>query len=157
MTKDKFLELYGGWIGFLVISIGMFFVPIDFYDYKAIIDSTPEVSISIFGILLAFMGIILQGQNKTIKAMLSDESNYKSFTSYGSRIEWCSALLTLYSLVITNIHLSMVMPDSLQVTIPYIKQISVALYWGMIVKLSIDLYYYIRLFKLLFKANRAQI
>ena len=66
MTKDKFLELYGGWIGFLVISIGMFFVPIDFYDYKAIIDSTPEVSISIFGILLAFMGIILQGQNKTI-------------------------------------------------------------------------------------------
>lgn len=157
MTKDKFLELYGGWIGFLVISIGMFFVPIDFYDYKAIIDSTPEVSISIFGILLAFMGIILQGQNKTIKAMLSDESNYKSFTFYGSRIEWCSALLTLYSLVITNIHLSMVMPDSLQVTILYIKQISVALYWGMIVKLSIDLYYYIRLFKLLFKANRAQI
>ena len=77
-------------------------------------------------------------------------------TSYGSRIEWCSALLTLYSLVITNIHLSMVMPDSLRVTIPYIKQVSVALYWGMIVKLSIDLYYYIRLFKLLFKANRAQ-
>ena len=80
MTNDKFLEIYGGWIGFLIISIGMFFVPIDFYDYKSIIDSTPEVSISIFGILLAFMGIILQGQNKIIKAMLSDESNYKSFT-----------------------------------------------------------------------------
>lgn len=155
MTKDKFLELYGGWIGFLVISICMFFVPIDFYNYRAIIDSTPEVSISVFGILLAFMGIILQGQNETIKAMLSNESNYKSFTSYGGRIEWCSALLTLYSLVITKIHLSIVMPDCLQVTIPYIKQISVALYWGMIVKLSIDLYYYIRLFILLFNTNRA--
>lgn len=154
MTKDKFFELYGGWIGFLVISIGMFFVPIDFYDYKAIIDSTPEVSISIFGILLAFMGIILQGQNETIKAMLSDESNYKTFMSYGSRIEWCSAFLTLYSLVITSFHLSMVIPDCVQEFIPYIKQVSVALYWGMIVKLSIDLYYYIRLFKLLFKTKR---
>ena len=148
---DRFLEQYAGWIGFLAIFIGMYYVPIDFYDYEAIINSTPEVSISIFGILLAFMGIILQGQNDTIKSMLADNSKYRMFMSYGSRIEWCSALLTIYSLVVTNIHLSLVLPDCLLSIMPYIKQVSAALYWAMIAKLSIDLYYYIRIFRLLFK------
>jgi NADH:ubiquinone oxidoreductase subunit 2 (subunit N) len=44
-------------------------------------------------------------------------------------------------------------PDFFMSNIPYIKQIAVALYWAMIVKLAIDLYYYIRVFKLLFRAN----
>lgn len=155
MTKDSLFEHYAGWIGFFVIFICMFFVPIGFYDYRAIICSTPEVSISIFGLLLAFMGIILQGQNETIKAMLANENNYSTFTSYGSRIEWCSALLTIYSLVVTNIHISVIIPECLLSVIPDVKQVAVALYWAMIAKLSIDLYYYIRIFKLLFKSSKS--
>ena len=151
MTKDRFFEQYAGWIGFWAVFISMFYVPVDSYDYRTIINSTPEVSISIFGILLAFMGIILQGQNDTIKSMLADGNKYKMFMAYGSRIEWCSALLTVYSLVVTNIHLSVILPDCMQSITPYIKRFSVALYWAMITKLSIDLYYYIRIFRLLFK------
>ena len=85
--------------------------------------------------------------------MLANERNYETFTSYGSRIEWCSALLTIYSLVITNIHLTDAVPVTLHCAIPFVKQVSIALYWAMIAKLSIDLYYYIRIFKLLFKIN----
>ncbi len=126
MTKDKFFE-------------------------RLIINATPEVSISIFGILLAFMGIILQSPNDTIKAMLANDDNYELFMSYGGRVELNSAILTIYSLVITNIHVSLLFPEFLSSYIPLIKQIAAAFYWGMIAKLFVDLYYYIRIFKLSFK------
>ena len=153
MTKDKFFERFAGWIAFFVVLVGMSFVLLDYYDFREIINATPEVSISIFGILLAFMGIILQSPNDTIKAMLANDNNYKTFMSFGSRVELNSAILTIYSLVITNVHVSLLFPDFFMSNIPYIKQIAVALYWAMIVKLAIDLYYYIRVFKLLFRAN----
>lgn len=153
MTKDKFFERFAGWIAFFVVLVGMSFVSLDYYDFREIINATPEVTISIFGILLAFMGIILQSPNDTIKAMLANNNNYKTFMSYGSRVELNSAILTIYSLVITNVHVSLLFPDIFLSYIPYIKQIAVALYWAMIVKLAIDLYYYVRVFKLLFRAN----
>ena len=151
MTKDKFFERFAGWIAFLVVLVGMSFVSLDFYDYREIINATPEVSISVFGILLAFMGIILQSPNDTIKAMLANDNNYETFMSYGGRVELNSAILTIYSLVITNVHISLLFPEFLSSYIPQIKQIVVAFYWGMIAKLFVDLYYYIRIFKLSFK------
>ena len=113
MTKDKFFERFAGWIAFFVVLVGMSFVSLDYYDFREIINATPEVSISIFGILLAFMGIILQSPNDTIKAMLANDNNYKTFMSYGSRVELNSALLTIYSLVVTKVHLSLFLPDIL--------------------------------------------
>lgn len=131
----------------------MSFVSLDYYDFREIINATPEVSISIFGILLAFMGIILQSPNDTIKTMLANDDNYELFMSYGGRVELNSAILTIYSLVITNIHVSLLFPEFLSSYIPLIKQIAVAFYWGMIAKLFVDLYYYIRIFKLSFKTS----
>ena len=93
MTKDKFFERFAGWITFFVVLVGMSFVSLDYYDFREIINATPEVSISIFGILLAFMGIILQSPNDTIKAMLANDNNYKTFMSFGSRVELNSAIL----------------------------------------------------------------
>ena len=153
MTKDKFFERYAGWGAFLVVLVGMSYVSLDYYDFREIINATPEVSISIFGILLAFMGIILQSPNDTIKAMLANDNNYKTFMSYGSRVELNSALLTIYSLVVTKVHLSLFLPDILFSYTPQIKQTIVAFFWAMIIKLVIDLYYYIRVFKLLFKSS----
>jgi len=153
MTKDKFFERFAGWIAFFVVLVGMSFVSLDYYDFREIINATPEVSISIFGILLAFMGIILQSPNDTIKAMLADDNNYKTFMSYGRRVELNSALLTIYSLVVTKVHLSLFLPDILFSYTPQIKQTIVAFFWAMIIKLVIDLYYYIRVFKLLFKSS----
>ena len=144
MTKDKFFERFAGWIAFFVVLVGMSFVSLDYYDFREIINATPEVSISIFGILLAFMGIILQSPNDTIKAMLAND---------GSRVELNSALLTIYSLVVTKVHLSLFLPDILFSYTPQIKQTIVAFFWAMIIKLVIDLYYYIRVFKLLFKSS----
>jgi len=153
MTKDKFFERFAGWIAFFVVLVGMSFVSLDYYDFREIINATPEVSISIFGILLAFMGIILQSPNDTIKAMLANDNNYKTFMSYGSRVELNSALLTIYSLVVTKVHLSLFLSDILFSYTPQIKQTIVAFFWAMIIKLVIDLYYYIRVFKLLFKSS----
>lgn len=153
MTKDKFFERFAGWIAFFVVLVGMSFVSLDYYDFREIINATPEVSISIFGILLAFMGIILQSPNDTIKAMLANDNNYKTFMSYGSRVELNSALLTIYSLVVTKVHLSLFLPEILFSYTPQIKQAIVAFFWAMIIKLVIDLYYYIRVFKLLFKSS----
>lgn len=153
MTKDKFFEQFAGWIAFFVVLVGMSFVSLDYYDFREIINATPEVSISIFGILLAFMGIILQSPNDTIKAMLANDNNYKTFMSYGSRVELNSALLTIYSLVVTKVHLSLFLSDILFSYTPQIKQTIVAFFWAMIIKLVIDLYYYIRVFKLLFKSS----
>lgn len=152
MTKDKFFERFAGWVAFLVVLVGMSFVSLDYYDFREIINATPEVSISVFGIILAFMGIILQSPNYTIKTILANDNNYETFMSYGSRVELNSAILTIYSLVITNIHISL-LPDFLSPYIPLIKQIAVALYWAMMVKIIIDLYYFFRLFRLLFRAN----
>lgn len=153
MTKDKFFERFAGWIAFFVVLVGMSFVSLDYYDFREIINATPEVSISIFGILLAFMGIILQSPNDTIKAMLANDNNYKTFMSFGSRVELNSALLTIYSLVVTKVHLSLFLSDNLFSYTPQIKQTIVAFFWAMIIKLVIDLYYYIRVFKLLFKSS----
>ena len=153
MTIDKFFERYAGCGAFLVVLVGMSYVSLDYYDFREVINATPEVSISVFGILLAFMGIILQSPNDTIKTMLANDDNYEIFMSYGGRVELNSAILTIYSLVITNIHVSLLSPELLSLYIPLIKQIAVALYWAMIAKLIVDLYYYIRIFKLSFKAS----
>ena len=153
MTKDNFFERFAGWVAFLGVLVGMSFVSLDFYNFREIINATPEVSISVFGILLAFMGIILQSPNDTIKTMLTNDNNYETFMSYGSRVELNSAILTIYSLVITNVHVSLLFPESLSSYIPLIKQIAVSIYWAMIAKLFVDLYYYIRIFKLYFKAS----
>lgn len=153
MTIDKIFERYAGWGGFITVLVIMYFVPIDYYNFIGIINATPEVSISIFGILLAFMGIILQGQNDTIKSMLDNEKKYGTFMFYGNRVELNSALLTIYSLIVTNVHLSLIIPESLSIYMSNIKQVAIALYWAMITKLFIDLYYYIRIFNLLFKKN----
>lgn len=153
MTTDKFSERYAGWVAFLVVLVGMSFVSLEYYDFREIINATPEVSISIFGILLAFMGIILQSPNDRIKTMLANDDNYETFMSYGSRVELNSALLTIYSLVATKVHLSLFLPDILFSYTPQIKQTIVAFFWAMIIKLVIDLYYYIRVFKLLFKSS----
>jgi hypothetical protein len=153
MTTDKFSERYAGWVAFLVVLVGMSFVSLDYYDFREIINATPEVSISIFGILLAFMGIILQSPNDTIKTMLANDDNYETFMSYGSRVELNSALLTIYSLVVTKVHLSLFLPDMLSSYTSQIKHTIVAFFWAMIIKLVIDLYYYIRVFKLLFRSS----
>lgn len=153
MTTDKFSERYAGWVAFLVVLVGMSFVSLEYYNFREIINATPEVSISIFGILLAFMGIILQSPNDRIKTMLANDDNYETFMSYGSRVELNSALLTIYSLVATKVHLSLFLPDILSSYTPQIKQTIVAFFWAMIIKLVIDLYYYVRVFKLLFRSS----
>jgi len=82
-----FLEKYfGNLLGILVFLL--FFCKVEplYKDYKNILNDYSTIAFGIFGFILTLLGIILQGNGKTIDYIKSNEESYSKFIKMNKKV-----------------------------------------------------------------------
>lgn len=150
-TISYWHEKYGGTLyGCLAFILFVFIIKPEYYSYKELIQEFPSIGMCAFGFMLTFLGIILQGDSSTIKYMKSRQILYDKFIAYNKVVVILSLIISIYSYVIgyMEIHLT------ISSVIPYyshLKDVLIALFWGLATKLLVDTYIFVKLFYLLLK------
>ena len=150
-TISYWYEKYGGtFYGILAFVLFLFVIKPKYYSYKELIQEFPSIGMCAFGFMLTFLGIILQGDSSTIKYMKSRQILYDKFIAYNKIVVILSLIISIYSYVIgymeINITVSSIIPYY-----SYLKDVLIALFWGIATKLLIDTYIFVKLFYLLLK------
>ena len=108
----------------------------------------------VIGFMLTFIAIILQSSNNTIDYMKSQETLFKCFVDYNKRVVFVSAILTMYSYLMS----SFCMPvDCIDWTIwgitiqRLVKIAAISLFWGLLLKLCVDAFFFLRSFYILLR------
>ncbi|GAB6393989.1 MAG: hypothetical protein MdMp024_0301 [Bacteroidales bacterium] len=90
-------EQYGGIIVGIICAVFVFWINPEFSQWKDFIQEIPNIGMCIFGFLLTFLGIILQGRSKTIEWMKSRETLFQRFISFNKRVVILSIVLSVYA------------------------------------------------------------
>jgi hypothetical protein len=90
-------EQYGGIFAGIVCSVFVFWVNPELSLWKEFIQEIPNIGMCIFGFLLTFLGIILQGGSKTIEWMKSREILFQRFIAFNKRVVILSVVLSVYA------------------------------------------------------------
>jgi hypothetical protein len=90
-------EQYGGIFGGIVCSVLIFWINPELSQWKDFIQEIPSIGMCIFGFLLTFLGLILQGESKTIEWMKSREILFQRFISFNKRVVILSIVLSVYA------------------------------------------------------------
>ena len=101
-TFKFYKEKHGGIFVGLVIAVIIFISNPNIHMWKDFFRDFLQIGIFIFGFLLTLLGIILQGNSKTIKWMVSNEELYKRFINFHKRIILMSISLTFLSLFLSH-------------------------------------------------------
>lgn len=106
MTLSKFIELYGGFIGGVLLVAALFgLTGVPAYNsYVAAFRAIPSVTGCIFGFVLALFGLIIQGDGPIIQKMKIRKVLFNRYISFTKRIIWISLFLTVYSLVLAYVN-----------------------------------------------------
>lgn len=150
-TLSYWYEKYGGTLyGCLVFILFLFIIKPEFYSYKELIQEFPSIGVCTFGFMLTFLGIILQGDSSTIKYMKSRQTLYDKFIAYNKIVVILSLIISIYSYIIGYVEIN----TTISLAIPYysyFKNVLIALFWGLVTKLLVDTYIFIKVFYLLLK------
>ncbi|MDR1562796.1 MAG: hypothetical protein LBS54_06925 [Dysgonamonadaceae bacterium] len=90
-------EQYGGIFTGIVCAVFVFWIKPELSNWKDFIQEIPNIGMCIFGFLLTFLGIILQGGSKTIEWMKSRETLFQRFISFNKRVVILSIVLSVYA------------------------------------------------------------
>lgn len=144
-------EKYGGLItGIIVFILFFFLIRTDSYNYKEIIKEFPSIGMFVFGFLLTLLGIILQANTGTIEMMKRRTVLYKRFIYYNKRTVIIAFILSIYSFVIGNLKININYLHQLYF-FEYLKQFTIAIFWGMVAKFIFDTYIFVKIFFILLK------
>lgn len=152
-TLGRITEEYGGWFAFVFGFIVACFISPDKYHYSKLIHGFPAIGLGIFGFMLTFIAIILQSSNNTINYMKSQDTLFKSFVDYNKRVVYVSAILTMYTYLISSFSI----PFSIDYMIcgfsiyQSVRIIAMSLFWGLLLKLSVDTLFFIKTFYILLR------
>ena len=142
-TISYWYEKYGGTLyGCLVFILFLFIIKPEFYSYKELIQEFPSIGMCAFGFMLTFLGIILQGDSSTIKYMKS--------IAYNKIVVILSLIISIYSYIMGYVEIN----TTISLAIPYysyLKNVLIALFWGLATKLLVDTYIFVKVFYLLLK------
>lgn len=150
-SPGRIIEEYGGWIAFAIGFIGSCLYGPDNYHYTNLIDEFPAIGLGIFGFMLTFIAIILQSSNKTIDYMKGQTTLFKCFVDYNKRVVCLSAILTLFAYLSSSFSIpfnNVIFGFSVH---QCIKVAMVSLFWGLLLKLGVDMFFFIRIFYILLK------
>ena len=150
-TFGRIMEERGGWFAFALAFAVSFLISPMHYNYTALIQGFPAIGLGVFGFMLTFVAIILQSDNETIAYMKSKKDLFALFVGYNKRVVTTAAFLTAY----TYVYPSITFPDIVTDCSIDIKEIalrlSMSVYWALLMKLAVDMYYFIRSFYILLK------
>lgn len=153
-STGRIIEENAGWAAFVIGVVLACFISPEKYHYSALINGFPAIGLGVFGFMLTFIAIILQSSNKTIDYMKSQETLFRCFINYNKRVVYVSAILTLYTYLIS----SFCIPDDCVgltiggITIQRIIKIAaISLFWGFFLKLCVDMFFFIKSFYILLR------
>lgn len=140
-TKSYLIEKWGGVAFGQTITIISLLIGFKYIVFKEFIKDFSSIGMCIFGFLLTFLGIILQGNSKLIMWLQSRTILYHRFISHNKRVVYISLITTILTYTIGYIDLSYHMYSDLLT----------AICLGFVSWLFIDLYISLRIFYLLIK------
>lgn len=153
-SLGRITEEYSGWVAFAIGFVVSCFISPEKYHYSELIKDFPPIGLGIFGFMLTFIAIILQSSNNTIDYMKSQKELFKYFIDYNKRVVYISAILTLYAYLKSSFYIPV---DSIdwgicEISIRQIIKIaSISLFWGLLLKLCVDTFFFIKTFYILLR------
>lgn len=153
-SPGRIIEEYAGWAAFVIGFVVACFISPEKYHYSELINGFPVIGLGIFGFMLTFIAIILQSSNNTIDYMKSQETLFKCFVDYNKRVVFVSAILTLYAYLISSFCIPV---DCINwviggITVQRLVKIAaISLFWGLLFKLCVDTFFFIRSFYILLR------
>ena len=153
-SLGRIIEEYAGWAAFAIGFAVTCFISPEKYHYSELINGFPAIGLGIFGFMLTFIAIILQSSNDTIDYMKSQETLFKCFVDYNKRVVFVSAILTLYAYLISSFCIPV---DCINwviggITVQRLVKIAaISLFWGLLLKLCVDMFFFIRSFYILLR------
>ncbi|MDR3245554.1 MAG: hypothetical protein LBT50_03885 [Prevotellaceae bacterium] len=91
--KEKYSGIFAG----IAFSAFIYWINPELSKWKGFIQEIPNIGMCIFGFLLTFLGIILQGESKTIEWMKSREILFQRFIAFNKRVVILSIVLSVYA------------------------------------------------------------
>jgi hypothetical protein len=150
--KEQYQGLFIGIIIFIIILI----LEPDYSYWKDFIKEFPSIGMCVFGFLITFLSIILQGDTDTIKWMKGSKILFKRFITFNKRIVIISILLSVYSYILGFANFGWII-TKLKISecyITFIQQLFISIFCGLLTWLIIDILYFIRIFYLLIKDTK---
>lgn len=154
-------KLFGTMLSILSFFILIIWVKPEYATYKELIKEFPTIGMCVFGFLLTFLGIILQGDSPTIEWMKNNEKLYPSFIKKNKSVVVFSLILSIYSYFLGYLHFSensfsffgksftLFVVNNLST----IKIVMVSAFISMLIKYIYDTWVFIKIFYLLIKKN----
>lgn len=150
-TISYWWEKIGGLCaGIIVCSIIVVLNP-TFSNWRPLIIEFPAIGMCVFGFLLTFLGIILQGNSDTIKWMMSRDDLYNRFIAFNKRIVIISFVLSLYSYILGYVDFQVIIGCLSSKLFQIIKNVSIGTFCGLLVWFIIDTFQFTRLFFVLIR------
>lgn len=155
-TFAKIRERWSGlfWGGIAAIIVFLFYAEGEFVDA---IRALPQITTSIFGFLLALLGIILQGSGPVIEMMRESKTVYNRFLDFNKHIVFLSFALS----IVAYIHGYLVLPwlkGGLSSIYPQVVNYVLKVIFSLLVLCSVwlvvDLMIFVKLFYLLIKRSK---
>lgn len=151
-SLSRIIEEYGGYIGFIFFTIIFMFISPDRYHYYiSLISGFPAIGLGVFGFMLTFIAIILQSDTETIRFMKRKKDIFRSFVSYNQRVVIVSAVLTIYSYLLSSFNFSFEFTLYGVSIYQIAKVMALSLFWGLFAKMCIDSYFFVRIFYVLLR------
>lgn len=145
------LEEKGGWFAFVLVFIISLFISPSNYKYLELIEGFPAIGLGVFGFMLTFVAIILQSDNETIAYMKGKQSLFALFVDYNKRVVITAALLTVYTYILPSLSYPSILVECTFDLKEIVLRICLSIYWATLIKLAVDMYYFIRSFYILLK------
>ena len=148
-------EKYGGIAIGILFSIPIFFVNSEISTWRDFIKEIPSLGMCAFGFLLTFLGIILQGQSKTIEWIKSREVLFDRFIIFNKRIVILSVILSVYSYFLAFFNFAWFIETFHFISsyFGYMQKLMITFFIMLATWFLYDIIYFIKIFYLLIKKN----
>ncbi|MCL2247419.1 MAG: hypothetical protein FWC10_09985 [Lentimicrobiaceae bacterium] len=153
---DYWKEKYGGVAWGFILSTLVFLLSPELSNWKEFVRGIPTIGMLIFGFLLTFLGIILQGRSETIEWMKSRDVLFQRFISFHRRIVIVSITLSVYAFFIAYFNfewlINSIFTDYLCLWI-VVQKLLISVFVFLSVWFLYDVMHFINIFYLLIKKN----
>jgi hypothetical protein len=148
-------EQYEGVFAGITCSVFVFWINPELSNWKDFIQEIPNIGMCVFGFLLTFLGIILQGGSKTIEWMKSRGILFQRFISFNKRVVILSIMLSVYAYFIGYFNFKWLtdMLKNYSYILPTLIRILISVFSLLFVWLLIDILRFTKIFYLLIKKN----
>jgi hypothetical protein len=148
-------EQCGGIFAGIVCAVFVFLINSKLPNWKDFIREIPGIGMCIFGFLLTFLGIILQGGSKTVEWMKSRKILFSRFIAFNKRVVILSIIVSVYAYFLGYFNFDCLTGvfKNYPRTLSFFIRLLISAFSLLLVWLLIDILKFTKIFYLLIKKN----